>query len=649
MSAGKFEAGKNGRPAAKSSAGGRSAGAYAVKKKPAQTGKSAASRRGNYAAPKKSASKLLPVLAAAIGVVVLVLGVLVAKKIVDSRKSNSKDPNEVVAQSTSEYVPEGISRAELEAQAREISAQLKSTDMVLQFQEAGQNAEEKEEPIVVNFGPGQTKADLDLAQLQADLDEGVGKTGEDLYAVDLAEYLTMDREALEALVDETVAQYGTEFSQMKIEEQTEREEVLNDSGALETKNIKYLVIHTGVTGRTIDRDTVLEALDQAYLGAIRGESETPFLTELSYQRTAPEQPDVEALYEQYCSDPKDAAFDENTYEIIPDEPGYGFDKDMLRRELKKAGEGKEVRVRLDKLQADVTARFLQDSLFRDVLAEAHTPHSAVAARTNNLKLACEAINGTILLPGETFSFNKVVGERTAEKGYMEAITFAGGQTKPELGGGVCQVASSIYYAVLYADLETVERDMHFYKVDYVPMGMDAAIYYGSQDYKFKNSSPYPIKIEASVYGGKVHIILWGTEWKDYTIKMDYKVLETIPYQEVVKDYPKDSGYKEGEAVTTAYTGYVVESYKTRLNLDGTERETVFEAKSTYHKRDKIYAHLVDTTPQPTQPTTPPTQPPTQPPTEPPTQPTEPPTQPTEPPTQPTDPPDPEPSEDGGEG
>ena len=135
MSAGKFEAGKNGRPAAKSSAGGRSAGAYAVKKKPAQTGKSAASRRGNYAAPKKSASKLLPVLAAAIGVVVLVLGVLVAKKIVDSRKSNSKDPNEVVAQSTSEYVPEGISRAELEAQAREISAQLKSKDMVLQFQE----------------------------------------------------------------------------------------------------------------------------------------------------------------------------------------------------------------------------------------------------------------------------------------------------------------------------------------------------------------------------------------------------------------------------------------------------------------------------------------------------------------------------------
>ena len=182
------------------------------------------------------------------------------------------------------------------------------------------------------------------------------------------------------------------------------------------------------------------------------------------------------------------------------------------------------------------------------------------------------------------------------------------------------------------------------------MGMDAAIYYGSQDYKFKNSSPYPIKIEASVYGGKVHIILWGTEWKDYTIKMDYKILETIPYQEVVKDYPMDSGYKEGEAVTTAYTGYVVESYKTRLNLDGTERETVFEAKSTYHKRDKIYAHLVPSTPtQPTQPTTPPTQPPTQPPTEPPTQPTEPPTQPTDPPTQPTDPPDPEPSEDGGEG
>ena len=102
----------------------------------------------------------------------------------------------------------------------------------------------------------------------------------------------------------------------------------------------------------------------------------------------------------------------------------------------------------------------------DVLAEYSIAYTGDANRTTNLKLACEAINGKIIAPGQVFSFNDTVGERTAEKGYKAATVYSGGESIPELGGGVCQVASTIYYATLHMDLEQVERTecrwMNFY-------------------------------------------------------------------------------------------------------------------------------------------------------------------------------------------
>lgn len=129
-----------------------------------------------------------------------------------------------------------------------------------------------------------------------------------------------------------------------------------------------------------------------------------------------------------------------------------------------------------------------------------------ANRTTNLRIASQAINGTIVLPGETFSFNKVVGQRTYAKGYKDAPVFTGPNAQNVengIGGGICQVASTMFNTALYANFQIVERNQHSQRVSYVPLGRDAAISWGSQDFKFKNTSSYPIKIVMTVQNGEI--------------------------------------------------------------------------------------------------------------------------------------------------
>lgn len=148
------------------------------------------------------------------------------------------------------------------------------------------------------------------------------------------------------------------------------------------------------------------------------------------------------------------------------------------------------------------------SSYSKVYASYSTNYVNKPKRTTNLKLACKAINGTIIQPGETFSFNKVVGERTAKKGYKEATIFTGSESTAEsLGGGVCQVASTIFNAALLGNLEIVERYQHSQRVTYCPLGRDAAIYWGSEDFKFKNNTNYPIKMVMKCANGKVSCTL----------------------------------------------------------------------------------------------------------------------------------------------
>ncbi len=120
------------------------------------------------------------------------------------------------------------------------------------------------------------------------------------------------------------------------------------------------------------------------------------------------------------------------------------------------------------------------------------------ARTNNVILAANAVNNMVISPGEIFSFNKVVGQRTLSAGYQKAPIFVGKKVVAGLGGGICQVSSTLYNTALKADLSVVERHPHSLRVAYVPPNQDASVAWGLLDFKFKNTYGQPIKLAAKV-------------------------------------------------------------------------------------------------------------------------------------------------------
>lgn len=130
-----------------------------------------------------------------------------------------------------------------------------------------------------------------------------------------------------------------------------------------------------------------------------------------------------------------------------------------------------------------------------------------ADRTKNLKLAVASVNGTTLNPGETFSFNKVVGVRSKQRGYRDAIIYVDDEKKEATGGGVCQISSTLFQAARSGGFEIVERHEHTLDVPYANKGDDAAVAYGTLDFQFKNTKDYPVFITMKVDNDKVTAVI----------------------------------------------------------------------------------------------------------------------------------------------
>jgi hypothetical protein len=261
--------------------------------------------------------------------------------------------------------------------------------------------------------------------------------------------------------------------------------------------------------------------------------------------------------------------------------------------------GETVRIPLIKTEPTVKAEDLQDLLFRDTLAECTTYIHGTWNRWNNINLASSAINGTVLNPGEVFSFNEVVGERTYDKGYEDATAYVGGRSVPDVGGGICQVSSTLYACVLYADLEEVQRDNHMFEVEYHMLGIDATVAWPDVDYKFRNSSEYPIKIEAYVDGDYITVRLYGTKTNDNYVKLDYEVISVTDFDTIRRP---DPSVPAGTTVVDTYghTGYVVDTYKYIYNGDGELIDSYRIARNVYDKCDYVVLVPVDDAPAPTE-------------------------------------------------
>lgn len=270
--------------------------------------------------------------------------------------------------------------------------------------------------------------------------------------------------------------------------------------------------------------------------------------------------------------------------IIAETPGVDFDIEQAR-EIIGDGSQQSYEIPITRTPATVTAADLAEKLFRDTLAQASTSLSeGNVPRTNNVRLASAAINGTILNPGEEFSYNGVVGERSEARGYQPANAYANGQIVQEFGGGVCQPSSTLYMAVLRADLEVTERTNHSFTVAYTPLGEDATVDYGTLDFRFRNNTLYPIKIYAEQTNGQMIMTIVGTKTSDKTVTTRTDVLSTYSPSTIEK---QDSSMNVGESRVdqTAITGYSTKTYKV-ITENGSTTE-VLANSSNYSKRDKI--------------------------------------------------------------
>lgn len=393
------------------------------------------------------------------------------------------------------------------------------------------------------------------------------------------------------------------------------------------KTVDALEIDLGTIKRDVDVAALHDEIIKSYTS---GNFEMQYV----YNETIPEPIDLDKLFEErHCVKPVNAICNEETYEVTPGKNGFGFLMKDAVKAFEAAKPGESVILTMCELEPQYTEESLKKELFCDVLASYDSPHSTYSdIRTHNLELAAAAVNGTIVRPGEIFSYNETVGERTTEKGYGAAPVYVGGRTENQTGGGVCQVASVIFYCTIKADLEVVERWEHQYKPDYVPLGMDATVYWGDLDYRFRNNTSHPIRIDASVSGGYVHVAFIGTETKDYTCDLDYEITayfdattKTIDISPSMYNYAQYKGYSEGEVIQTAYDGCNVTTYRYKYDKDGNLIEKEVVCYSNYDRRDREIAHIVEAPPE-TEPTSPPTEAPTDPPTE---APTDPPTTPPE--------------------
>lgn len=269
-----------------------------------------------------------------------------------------------------------------------------------------------------------------------------------------------------------------------------------------------LVITKGTAGYVVDVDQTIEIINENI-------SNFNYLTqsiELSLVLQEPEEMDLDEIYEAVYKEATDAYYTTDPYAVYPSSTGLDFDITLDEaKELLEEAET-ECEIPLKTLYPSVTTNMLGTEAFPDLLATYSTKYNTSNTdRVTNLKLAANKINGTVLLPGETFSYNEVVGERTIEAGYKEAGIYVNGEETLGLGGGICQISTTLFNAVLYANLEMVELYNHQMIPEYSSAGRDATVVYGSKDFQFKNTRDYAIKIECSVSGGTVLFNIYGVE------------------------------------------------------------------------------------------------------------------------------------------
>lgn len=310
----------------------------------------------------------------------------------------------------------------------------------------------------------------------------------------------------------------------------------------------------------LDEDALYQAITQALKS---GQEELRFETLANELQS----PDFAEIYTQLAVEPQNASFDEN-FDIIPEIVGCSFDVDAARKLWDAAKPGEEILIPLQISQPEINSEALGSMLFRDKLGSQTTYYTwSTAERIGNIHLAAEKINGLIMMPGDVFSFNGTVGQRTEEAGFRLAGAYNDGQVVEAIGGGICQVSSTLYCAQMYAQLKTTNRVNHYFKVDYLDYGMDATVSWKNPDYKFTNSREYPVKIVAYCddENSALTIEIWGTDTDGSYVQLRHTATEVYD-----------------EEWTETLIGYTVRAYRDIYDADGNWLDTKSEPGGVYY-------------------------------------------------------------------
>lgn len=342
-----------------------------------------------------------------------------------------------------------------------------------------------------------------------------------------------------------------------------------------------LVITKGRAGISINTQKLLNKVKDN-LKDINGKEN---YIEILVQSKEPEIIDIDKIHEEIYTEAKDAYYTKDPFTIYPEVEGIDFDVEAARELLKE--EKEEYVIKLTITKPKVTIDQIGSEAFPDQLATFTTRYDVSDVnRTTNLVLACQKINGKVVLVGETFSYNKALGPRTLAAGYRNGKVYEGGEVVDGIGGGICQISSTLYNTVLMSNLQIVERKNHQFVTSYLPAGRDATVVYGVTDFKFKNTRKYPVKIVASARNGIATVSIFGIkEENEYTFSFSTKTIASIPF---TTKYEEDANAAAGtERVRQkGANGLKTETYITKM-LNGKAVSTTLLSRDTYDAMARI--------------------------------------------------------------
>lgn len=340
-----------------------------------------------------------------------------------------------------------------------------------------------------------------------------------------------------------------------------RKETADSDLHLDIENARLTMIKAG--GQiSLDEERIYQAVVQA----LKNGEESLTWTEIS-GTIAP--PDFDKAFSDITVEAKNAEYTER-YEVIPEVIGCTFSVDEAQERWESALPGMELEIPLVITKPEVTAEELESRLYRDRLCFMTTYYGgSTENRVNNIHLAADKLNGILIFPGDVFSYNEAIGQRTEEAGFLMAGAYADGEVTEEIGGGICQVSSTLYCAAMYAQMTTVSRTNHYFAVGYLSMGYDATVSWKQPDYRFRNDREYPVKIVCFYDDTSITIEFWGT---------DTDGTHVSPFTQTTEIY--DEEYPD------VLTGYSVTVVRQILDSEDHVVNRITEPTGLYHLHDQ---------------------------------------------------------------